>query len=106
MIDISPIQNDFINDIKESKLHSIMTGEVTDEVVSICFRYVNSKKDIHVVFLEQAAFDSIMMAHLTCSQRKKCSVIYIRKNTSSSRYTLHFTQFKFSISEGCENSNH
>lgn len=55
MIGISTIQKDFINDIKESKLSSKMTGEVTtinDEVVVMCFCYVESKKDILEVFQE------------------------------------------------------
>ena len=55
MIGISTIQEDFINDIKESKLYSKMTDEVTtinDEVVVMCFCYVESKKDILEVFQE------------------------------------------------------
>lgn len=55
MIGISTIQKDFINDIKESKLSSKMTDEVTtinDEVVVMCFCYVESKKDILEVFQE------------------------------------------------------
>ena len=54
-IDISNIQKVFINDIKESKLHSMMADEVIvrdDEVVPMCFRYVDPKKDIQKVFFE------------------------------------------------------
>ena len=57
MIGISTIQKGFINDIfiKESKLYSVMVVEVTasnDEVVTMCFCYVASKKGIQEVFLE------------------------------------------------------
>ena len=55
MIGISTIQEDFINGIKESKLSSKMTDKVTtinDEVVVMCFCYVESKKDILEVFQE------------------------------------------------------
>ena len=59
MISISTVQKDFINDIKESKLYSKMADEITasnDEVVVMCIRHVESKKDILEVFLESPMF--------------------------------------------------
>ena len=130
---ISNIQKVFINDIKKSKL---MVDEFTvsnDEVVSMCFRYVDSKKDMQEVFSEFFDFERIsgtvigkeMLNVLeqketavkhSIRQRcdgvpniqpgKKCGVIYIRKRTSSSFYTLRFAQLKFSVSGSYENSNH
>ena len=130
---ISNIQKVFINDIKKSKL---MVDEFTvsnDEVVSMCFRYVDSKKDIQEVFSEFFDVERIsgtvigkeMLNVLeqkepavkhSIRQRcdgvpnmqpgKKSGVIYIRKRTSSSFCTLRFAQLKFSVSGGYENSNH
>ena len=130
---ISNIQKVFINDIKKSKL---MVDEFTvsnDEVVSMCFRYVHSKKDIQEVFSEFFDVERIngtvigkeMLNVLeskepavkhSIRQRcdgvpnmqpgKMCGVIYIRKRTSSSFYVLQFAQLKFSVSGGYENSNH
>ena len=130
---ISNIQKVFINDIKKSKL---MVDEFTvsnNEVVSMCFRYVESKKDIQEVFSEFFDVERISgtvigkeMLNVLESKEpavkhsirqrcdgvpnmqpgKKCGVIYIRKRTSSSFYTLQFVQLKFSVSGGYENSNH
>ena len=51
---INTIQQQLINKIKAAKFHAVMTDEVTsmnDELLSICFRYVDDQKDIREVFL-------------------------------------------------------
>ena len=51
---INTIQQQLINKIKAAKFHAVMTDEVismNDELLSICFRYVDDQKDIREVFL-------------------------------------------------------
>ena len=120
---------------KESKLYSIMMDEVTvsdSEITSICFRYVDSKKDIQEVFLEffdvEKISDAIVgMEMLNFHQSKDppledctgqhydgalnmqsekkgmASFMLEKASQASSLYTLQCAQFKFSSSEGCEN---
>ena len=48
------IRTKFVGDIKEGGYHSISADEVTasnDEVLSVCFRYVDKNKDIQEVFV-------------------------------------------------------
>ena len=55
MIGINTIQQQLINEIKDAKFRAVMADEVTsvnDELVSICFRYVDGQKDIREVFLQ------------------------------------------------------
>ena len=62
MICINTTQKDCINAVKESKLYSIIAGEITagnDEVVAICFCYIDAKKDMQEVLLEFFDFERI-----------------------------------------------
>ena len=52
---INTIQEQLINEIKDAKFHVVIADEVTslnDELLSICFRYVDGQKDIREVFLQ------------------------------------------------------
>ena len=52
---VNSIQQHLINEIKGAKFHAVMADEVTsmnDELLSICFRYVDGQKDIREVFLQ------------------------------------------------------
>ena len=47
VIGINTIQQQLINEIKDAKFHAVMVGEVTsmnDELLSLCFRYVDGQK--------------------------------------------------------------
>ena len=55
VIGINTIRQQLINEIKDAKFHAVMADEVTslnDELLSICFRYVDGQKDIREVFLQ------------------------------------------------------
>ena len=51
----SIIQHDLLNEIKEAKIHTILCDEVTssnDEIMSLCVRFVDAKKQIREEFIE------------------------------------------------------
>ena len=61
VIGINAIQQQLINKIKDAKFHAVTADEVTsvnDELLSICFRYVNGQKDIREVSLPMLSWGS------------------------------------------------
>ena len=61
VIGINTIQQQLINKIKDAKFHAVMADEVTsvnDELLSICFRYVDGPKDIREVSLPMLSWGS------------------------------------------------
>ena len=66
VIELHILQKLIIGENKTAGFHSVMSDEVTssnDEVLSICFRYIDSNKDIREVFLEFAEFERIARSH-------------------------------------------
>ena len=67
VIGINTIQQQLINDIKDAKFHAVMADEVismNDELLCICFRYVDDQKDIREVFLQFLELERITGSHI------------------------------------------
>ena len=67
VIGINTIQQHLINEIKDAKFHAVTTDEVTsmnNEVLSVCFRYVDGLKDIREVFLQFLDLERITGCHI------------------------------------------
>ena len=61
------IQCKLLEEIKKSKIHTISVDEVTssnDEIMSICFRYVDENLNIHEVFIKFVALERITGEHI------------------------------------------
>ena len=60
------IQCKLLEEIKKSKIHAIFADEIkssNDEIISICFRYVDENLNIREVFIEFVAFERITVKH-------------------------------------------
>ena len=67
VIGINTMQQQLIHEIKDAKFHAVMADEVTsmnDELLSICFRYVDGQKDILEVFLQFIKLERITRSHI------------------------------------------
>ena len=67
VIGINAIQQHLINEIKDAKFHAVMADEVTsmnNEIVSVCFRYVDGQKDTREVFLHFLDLERITGSHI------------------------------------------
>ena len=67
VIGINTIQQQLINEINDAKFRAVMADEVTsmnDELLSICFRYVDGQKDIREVFLQFLELEQITESHI------------------------------------------
>ena len=56
-----------VREIKDAKFHAVMADEVTsmnDELLSICFRYVDGQKDIREVFSQFIKLERITGSHI------------------------------------------
>ena len=61
------IQAEIINEIKAAGFHAISADEVTcsnDEILSVCFRYVDSNRDIKECFLDFIELERISGDHI------------------------------------------
>ena len=70
MIGINTIQQQLINEIKDAKFRAVMADEVTsvnDELLSICFRYVDGQKDIREVFLQFLKLERITRSDISAA---------------------------------------
>ena len=70
VIGINTIQQQLINEINDAKFHAVMADEVTsmnDELLSICFRYVDGQKDIHEVFLQFLKLEPISESDISAA---------------------------------------
>ena len=66
------IQQDLIDEIKTAKFHTLICDEVTlsnEEVLSLCVRFVDSKKQIREKFIEFIDVDRITGEVLLCDTR-------------------------------------
>ena len=64
---INTMQQQLINEIKDARFHTVMADEVTsmnDELLRICFRYVDGQKDIREVFLQFIKLERITGSHI------------------------------------------
>ena len=67
VIGINTIQQHLINEIKDAKFDAVMAHEVTsinNEILSVCFWYVDCQKDIREVFLQFLALERITGSHI------------------------------------------
>ena len=67
---VNSIQQHLINEIKGAKFHAVMADEVTsmnDELLSICFRYVDGQKDMREVFLQYLELEQITRSHIAAA---------------------------------------
>ena len=67
VIGINTIQQHLINEIKDAKFHAVMVDEVTsmnNEILSVCFRYVDGQKDVREVFLQFLDLERIAGSHI------------------------------------------